>query len=158
MPNEKDDAAWWLHLDKLRRSIDLRLDREGHWWHDGRAFEHQGIIDTLNRGLDLNHSTGEAIVRVGEQWCFIKVDVTPFLGTHLRWLGEDLSTLLNTQQWTTIDLSSFRYVGDQLFATEALGRLVRFNRHAVAHLAERFVEGPGGYCLRTTSKLWPIKT
>ena len=73
MPNEKDDAAWWLHLDKLRRSIDLRLDREGHWWHDGRAFEHQGIIDTLNRGLDLNHSTGEAIVRVGEQWCFIKV-------------------------------------------------------------------------------------
>jgi hypothetical protein len=37
----------------FRRSIDLRLDAEGRWFHEGDPFVHAGLIAVFNRGIDV---------------------------------------------------------------------------------------------------------
>ena len=72
MSNDDNPEKWLQDLDRRRRSIDLRLDREGRWWHDGQPFDHPRLIDAFNRGLALHEESREPILRVGTQWCYIR--------------------------------------------------------------------------------------
>lgn len=71
-------------LEMLRRSVDLRLDTEGRWFHDGDPFEHPRLTELFNRGLDVHPETGEAIVHVGDRWCYVQADDTPFVVVRLE--------------------------------------------------------------------------
>ena len=83
-------------LESVRRSLDLRLDEQGRWWHDGVAFEHPRIIEAFNRGIERHPDTNEPIVRVGERWCYFHAELTPFFVRRMTIQNEELRVLLNT--------------------------------------------------------------
>lgn len=74
-------------LERLRRGIPLRLDRQGGFWHDGEPVTHPRVIELFRRGLDVNES-GELQLHVGPQWCYLSVDDCPLRVLRVRPEGE----------------------------------------------------------------------
>ncbi len=124
----------------FRRSIDLRLDAEGRWFHEGEPFVHAGLIAAFNRGIDVLPDTGEPILRVGTHWCYIRCDDTPFVVRSVRVEGACLSLTLNTEAVATCAPDALR-VNDAGLLYVELGphRRARFGRAAQAALADLLV-------------------
>lgn len=68
-------------LERLRRGVPIRMDSRGAFFFDGAPVTHERVNEALRRGLDAS-DTGEPIVRLGPQWCYLHVDDLP-----LRALG-----------------------------------------------------------------------
>ena len=66
-------------LDLMRRSMPLRIDEEERWFHDDEPFRHTRLAAVFSAGLDLEASSGEAIVRIGDRFCYIECAGTPFI-------------------------------------------------------------------------------
>jgi hypothetical protein len=60
-------------LERLRRGVPLRLTARGEFRFDDGPITHRGVRDALRAGLDVSDS-GEPIVRLGPQWCYLTVD------------------------------------------------------------------------------------
>lgn len=124
----------------FRRSIDLRLDAEGRWFHEGEPFVHAGLIAAFNRGIDVLPDTGEPILRVGTHWCYIRCDDMPFVVRSVHVAGDALSLTLNTEAVVSCPPDALR-VNDAGLVYADLGphRRARFGRAAQAALADLFV-------------------
>lgn len=136
-------------LDALRHSIDLRLDADGRWFHDGEPFTHAGLIALFNRGLDVSPDTGEPIVRIGEQWAYIRCDDVPFVVRSVRVADDQLRLVLNTEAEVLCRPGDLR-VGPTglLYAELGRHRRARFGRAAQASLADDLDEdAEGRVCL-----------
>ena len=154
-----DDSEFERQLEILRRSSGIELDLEGNWWHAGVQFEHPLIIDILNRGLDTHPDTGEAVVRLGEQWCYVDCQGTPFIGLNVSLSPAGMpNLLLNTTE--RIDFSGVQLLNHHGAVHCRLPdeRLIRFSRAAQAQLADHLIETePGRYAVSTSIGVWPIK-
>ena len=140
-------------LEAIRRGIDLRLDVEGRWIHEGEAFTHAGVTALFDRGLDLHPTTGEPIVRIGEQWCYIRCDDLPFVVRRWRFganaTDPALCAVLNTGAESQVERDALRCEADGRMALRLHGdREARVSRAAQAALAPYLVEGPAGYAVR----------
>jgi hypothetical protein len=133
----------------FRRGIDLRLDTDGRWFHDGEPFLHAGLISLFNRGIDLSPDTGEPIVRVGSHWAYFRCDDVPFIVRTCRVADGALDVLLNTERTVRIAVDALRASAEGvLYAELGAGRRARFGRSAQATLAEHLTDdGPGGYAV-----------
>ncbi len=60
-------------LERMRRGIPLRIDAFGRFLFDNDPITHARTIAALRHGLDASDS-GEPIVRVQDQWCYLHVD------------------------------------------------------------------------------------
>lgn len=60
-------------LERLRRQVPLRLDRQGQFFFEDDPVTHPGVRALFLRGLDCT-ADGEPALRVGEQWCYLKVE------------------------------------------------------------------------------------
>lgn len=146
-------------LEHLRRSIDLRLDAEGRWWHEGAPFEHPGVVALFDRGLDTHPETGEAIVRVGDQWAYVRVDDTPFV---VRRLVEGEGGL-----WAELNNGERHEVPGDAFEAGAAGvvylaltprRRARLARTAQAALAPRIeAQADGTLVVRAGDRVWAVR-
>jgi len=145
-------------LDLLRRSVDLRIDRTGKWWQGDKPFLHRGIIDVFNRGLGLHGESGEATVHVGDKWCYVKCDYTPFLVRRIIF-GSDggLQVLLNNESEWTIPQDGLCQIGDTLFVKLENGWMARFSRGAQNQIADTLIETNSGFSIQTRLGLWPIQ-
>lgn len=152
-------AALASKLESLRRRSGLALDIDGNWWHDGTAFEHSGIIAALNKGIDLHPESGEPIVRVGKQWCYIEAaGTTPFLAMRLHIDGTGhIALKLNTNQSTNTIGASWQLRFGALHCLLADDRLVRLSRHAQAQIADYLTETEDGYRIVTAAGEWLIE-
>lgn len=63
-------------LERMRRGVPLRRSAGGAWWFGDEPVTHVGLARALTRGLDLSDS-GEPIVRLGHQFCYVTLDDTP---------------------------------------------------------------------------------
>lgn len=63
-------------LERMRRGVPLRLSAGGAWWFGDEAVTHAGLARALTQGIDLADS-GEPIVRLGHQFCYVTIDDTP---------------------------------------------------------------------------------
>ena len=137
--SSESKAEW---LEKLRRSVPLKIDAQGNWWHAGEAFKHKRLIDLFNRGIDIIN--GESVVRIGERWCYIECDITPFLITKLCIQKDDRSQVsmihacLNNGQ--SLELSNLSIRDDILFAQLTPQRYARFSHHAQSQCATWLIE------------------
>lgn len=146
-----DDVPPGLPFD-FRRRIDLRLDAEGRWFHDGEPFEHPGLIALFNRGIDVLESTGEPILRVGAQWCYIRCDDVPFIVRTLRPAGDHFELALNTEALISVAPDAFRAgPGGRVYVELGPHRRARLSRAAQAALADRLAEGPDDAVLICTA-------
>lgn len=127
--NELDEAAAWAaKLEVFRRSVDLRVDAEGHWFHDGVRFEHPRLIELFSRGLDLHPDTGEPILRVDGKWCYVRADDTPFVVRALRLEGGALVARLNTGERVELADDALRARDDHVYAQLDDRREARLDR------------------------------
>lgn len=121
----------------FRRSIDLRLDADGRWFHDGEPFAHAGLIAVFNRGIDVLPETGEPILRVGTHWCYIRCDDTPFIVRAVRVEGDALALTLNTEAVVPCPPDALRAgTAGVVYAELGPHRRARFGRAAQAALAD----------------------
>ena len=157
MSIEENAEAWLKELEKRRRSIDLHLDREGAWWHDGAPFTHDRLIEAFNRGLDIDIDSGEPILRVGGHWCYISVEDTAFIVLRVSQQKGAFSVLLNTREKIEMDPTSLSFVGETLYTRLGDGRRARFNRDALATIAGWLIEKNEEYFLQTPNGDWPIR-
>lgn len=60
-------------LERLRRQVPLRLDRQGQFLFEDDPVSHPGVRALFLKGLDTTPG-GEPALRVGEQWVYLKVE------------------------------------------------------------------------------------
>lgn len=177
MNPSENDQVWNEALEKLRRGAGISIDPRGEWWHEGERFEHPRLIQQLNRGLDWKPQTdtssedhqasslpascfaewsGDATVRLGDHWCYVHSDLTPFIVLKI---GEDLHnhqliiTLNNGETWP-IGLLSIKE--DIVFCRPSRHRLARFSPHAQLQCAAWLTEDCEGLWLEYAGHRWPI--
>ena len=153
-----DDQDMHARLETLRRSLDLRVDSQGDWWDGQERFTHPGLISVLNRGLGLHPDTGEAVVRLRTQWCYIHCDTTPFVVFKLHMDGERIEATLNTGDRLAISEDCFFLRGETLFLhLEGVG-LARLARSAQSGLAEYLIVAGDQYVIRRANREWPVRS
>lgn len=148
--------AWLAQLETMRRSVDLRLDAEGRWYHQGQPFEHARLIAAFDRGLDVHEDTGEAILRLGGRWCYVQADDTPFVVRRLRLEGDTLSATLNTGETLPVPAQGFEQSNGHLYTRLTPRRRARLDRAAHARLGDWLVETDAGLCVEAAGRRWPI--
>ena len=148
-------------LDMLRRSLDLRLDAQGRWFIDDEPIANHRVVDLFDRGLDVHPDTGEAILRVGDQWCYIKVDDTPFVVRRLRVDGDrGLVAHLNNGEVLPVPGEAFSVGGDDVVYLQLTPtRRARLGRSVQQRLADWLVEGDDGApTVEIGGRRWTIAT
>ncbi len=139
-----ETATWAARLDIFRRSVDLRLDGEGRWYHDGAPFEHARLIELFDRGIDVHPDSGAPILRVGGKWCYVQADDVPFLVRALRHAGDELVARINTGEQVSLATDALSTSGDHVYARLDERRTARLDRATHNGLAALLDEGEDG--------------
>lgn len=147
---------WAARLDQLRRSLDLRMDHEGRWYHEGERFEHPRLIALFDRGIDAHPESGEPIVHIGDKWCYFTADDTPFIVRRLESTPETLVAHLNNTEIHPIPASGFESEGDFIYVQLTENRRARLDRDSQNQLWGWLEEGPPIEAVTTTGR-WPIR-
>lgn len=147
---------WAARLDQLRRSLDLRMDREGRWYHEGERFEHARLIALFDRGIDAHPESGEPIVHIGDKWCYFTADDTPFIVRRLESTADGLIAHLNNSEVHPIPAVGFEADGDHVYVPLAPHRRARLDRDSQNQLWGWLVEGPPLAAV-TEAGRWPIR-
>lgn len=126
-------------LETYRRSLDLRIDANGQLLHEGQPIAHPGVRQALLNGLAVL-PTGEACLRIGAQWAYVRCDFTPFVAARAQLLADGLLLRLNTGRTVraTVAELKLRLHNDSvlLIALPAQGLLVRCGHAAWMQLAD----------------------
>ena len=147
---------WTAKLEELRRSVDLRLDFEGRWYHEGEIFEHPRLIALFDKGIDSHPDSGEPIVHIGDRWCYIKADDTPFIVRRLEATSTTLTAILNNGERHPIPAAGFEAVGDYIYVQLAANRRARLDRDAQNQLWGWLADGDDAAVI-TASGRFPIR-
>jgi len=145
-------------LDRMR-TIGLRLDRSGTFWHEGTAVTHPRLRQALLRWLDVR-ADGRDIVRLDDQrYAYVDIEDAHLRARSARWSGDRCVVLWDDDRETELDYGSLRQAADHaLYARihdRLRGRIAGPAYHAVA---ERIVEIPedAGFALDAAGQRWPI--
>jgi hypothetical protein len=77
------------------RSIGLRLDRDGHFWHQGARVGHARLQQALLRWLDVRDD-GRDLVRLDDvRYAYVDVEDTHLRVTAARWRDDRLDLVLD---------------------------------------------------------------
>lgn len=145
---EKEFKAW---LEEQRRSINLRLDVDGRWWHDEHPFEHAGLVKAFNTGIGRHPDTREPIITIGSTWCYFTSVDSPFIVRRLVHNRRVIQGLrLNTGVKVSASALTFYSKSNQVFALHATYDEIRFDRTSQAALAP-FLSGDGAELYLATS-------
>lgn len=154
---DREAEAWLARLETLRRSVDLRLDGEGRWYHEGERFTHAGLIAAFDRGVDVHPESGEPILRVGDRWCYIRADDTPLIARRIEHADDGLWLRLNTGRRVAVPEAGFESAGEHLYVQLDALRRVRLGRAAQARLAEWLEGGDDGIAVAVGGRRWPVR-
>ncbi|MCB9548266.1 MAG: hypothetical protein H6706_20805 [Myxococcales bacterium] len=158
MTEARDEAAFAARLEQLRRSVDLRLDREGRWFHEGEPFEHARLIALFDRGIDAHPETGEPIVHIGDRWCYFQAEDTPFLVRRLEVADDGFFAHLNNGERLAVPATGFEAHGDHVYVDLAPDRhrRARLDRATQSRLwADLDADGA---CIVNAAGRWPVRS
>ena len=122
----------------LSRETDIRVDRDGAFWHEGTPVTHPGLRTALARWLDVDPESGRYILKNAVQWCFLQVDDAPLVVTSIARAAGGLDLHLTDDTTERLDAATLRLDGDDVpYATVRGGKLpARFARAAAYALLE----------------------
>lgn len=129
------------------RESAIRLDGEGHFWHDGLRVEHVGVAAGLHAWIARHPDTGRYILSNGYDWTYFTVDDAPFVVRSIRVDAGRVALLLSDgsdEAWTPEET---RIGADgALYARVKRGAPggpfeAKFTRHAQTSLAPLLEEG-----------------
>lgn len=139
---------------------EIRLDKEGRWFHEGVEITHKLTADLFSRSVRKNPEGEGYILEVGMEWCPIVVEDTPFVVRRAEVKDERAVIWLNDGTVEDLDLSTLRVGGENvLYCDVKNGEYpARFLRPAYYQITGTLEETEKGYAIRVGDKLWPIKT
>jgi hypothetical protein len=66
------------------RESSIRLDAEGHFWHEGARVEHAGLASALHAWIARHPDDGRYILSNGYDWTYFTVDDAPYVVRSVR--------------------------------------------------------------------------
>lgn len=129
--------------------IDLSIDAEGNWRHEGIKITHARTVKLFFSALDIDEQ-GRFFLQVGPEKAFVQVDDAPFIVEALRMTDEGIRLRLSDESHEILDPSSLRITEKNVpYCNVRNGRMeAKFSRTAWYELAEFIEERKGqGYVL-----------
>lgn len=142
-------------LEKMR-TIGLRLDRSGTFWHDNTPVSHPRLRQALLRWLDVLDD-GRDIVRLDDKrYAYVDVEDAHLRALSARWTDDHCTILWDDDRELELDYPSLHQAPDNaLYASvgKLRGRIAGPAYHAVA---EHIIEAGPGFALVAAGKQWPV--
>jgi hypothetical protein len=86
-------------LEKLRHSLDLRLDDEGRFFYEGDLVAHPKVNALFHQSIHIHPETKEAYLKIAQQIAYFRVDSFPFFVTQFELTSQnEIKITLNTQE------------------------------------------------------------
>ena len=131
------------------RESTIRLDAEGHFFHDEAPVEHPKLAEAMHSWIGRHPDDGRYILTNGYDWTYFNVEDAPYVVRALRVEGEKVTLLLSNgaeEEWspahTEIAASGALYT-DGLHSAKGGPYRAKFTRHAQASLAPVLTEQDG---------------
>lgn len=130
---------------RFSRESQIRIDRDGHFWHEGTRVEHARLERALATWVELEDATGRFILKNDAQWCYVEVDDTPLVVRNV-WVDARAGAVeaeLSDGTRETVVLSTLRIDEDSVVYCDVRGgRLpARFDRTAAFTLLQHAEPG-----------------
>jgi hypothetical protein len=144
---------------KLTRESQIRIDRDGHLWHEGERVEHPALARALASWVDLDPETGRYILRNSMDWCFVTVDDAPLVVRIVTFDNQGALVTLSDGSTERLDPSTVRIDPDDVpYCSVRGGRLpARFDRTAAFTLLERAHAMDDGFALSQNGVVYRLK-
>jgi hypothetical protein len=140
------------------RTIGLRLDRNGRFWHQGVEVTHARLREALLRWLDVRDD-GRDIVRLDAQrYAYVDVEDAHLRAVSARWDGDRVRLVLDDGADEELAYDTLRAgPDDALYCRVRGGRLRgRLTTAALQAIAPKVEEVAGGFALRAAGGLHRI--
>src|SRR5678810_270427 len=127
------------------RSIGLRLDRSGTFWHQGTPVTHARLHQALLRWLDVRDD-GRDIVRLDDKrYAYVEIEDAHLRARSARWDGDKCIVVWDDDRDEELDYASLRQAEDHAFYARVHGRLRgRIAGPAYHAIAEHVIETGDG--------------
>ena len=112
--------------------------------------------ETFNRGLGVHPDTGEAIVTIGDRWCYVECDRTPFVVVKLSYNAGPPVLHLNTEEEVSLRSDGFFLHEDHVAVRLDDKRWARIWRSTYADLAPHLIETNEGYAFELPSGTYVV--
>jgi hypothetical protein len=130
------------------RESTIRLDAEGHFWHDGRRVDHAGLAAAFHSWITRHPDDGRYILTNGYDWTYFIVDDAPFVVRSVRVEGDRAILVLSDGTEEPWSPEASRVGADAgLYVPVKAGVKggpyeAKFSRHAQASLGPLLVPPP----------------
>jgi hypothetical protein len=142
-------------LEKMR-TIGLRLDREGTFWHADTQVTHPRLRQALLRWLDVLDD-GRDVVRLDDKrFAYVTIDDAHLRARSARWDGDRCFVLWDDDNEHELEYATLRQADDHAFYVRVgklRGRIGGAAQHAIA---ERAIEQGTGFALPAAGSTWTI--
>lgn len=124
------------------RESNIRLDRDGNFWHEGALVEKRSLALALHTWLKQHPDDGRPILENGYDWCYLTVDDTLAFVADVKADANGAPLLVLADGGEEALVGAALSVDDEggLFAQVSGGREARFLRHAQLGIAPWLVE------------------
>jgi hypothetical protein len=141
------------------RESTIRLDAEGHFFHDGAPVEHPKLAQAMHTWISRHPDDGRYILTNGYDWTYFIVDDAPFFVRAVRLEKEGLVLLLSDgseEAWdparTEIGAANALYTEVKRAAKGGPFR-AKFTRHAQASLEPVLAEDGGFFAAKVGDRV-----
>jgi hypothetical protein len=143
---------------RFTRESRIRVDADGHVWHEGERILHEGLAKGLAAWIDYDDATGRYVMRNSLDWCFVTVDHTPLVVRRVIPHDDALQLELSDGSAEALRPDSLRVAPDGAVYTyvREASLLARFDRAAAFALLERAVPVDEGFALRVGDRDVPL--
>lgn len=127
------------------RTIGLRLDRGGTFWHEGTKVEHPRLRQALLRWLDVRED-GKDIVRLDDKrYAYVDIEDAHLRAKSARWEGDRCFVLWDDDREHELAYATLRAApGDHALYADVGKLRGRIASPAYYAIAERIEELPNG--------------
>ena len=113
------------------RESTIRLDENGHFFHEGERVEHPGLEAAMHTWIARHPDDGRFILTNGYDWTYFNVDDVAYFVRSVRIEPDRVVLNLNDGSEEAWNPEKSRVSGDKLYTTVKGGMAeARFDRHA----------------------------
>jgi tRNA threonylcarbamoyladenosine biosynthesis protein TsaB len=157
-PLEEEEAA---RGNEMGCFGELRLDREGRWWHENQPVTHPRLAQALHRWLDQDGQNRFLVRPDAGNVVYVTVEDAPYIvhQLQLEGRGNDIRIYLTLSDGSEeeLDYATLAVGAHHALYCRVKGRFgARFSHQAYYQLGELIEEGEAGFALRAAGGLWPI--
>jgi hypothetical protein len=132
------------------RESTIRLDAEGHFWHDGARVEHAGLEAALHTWIGRHPDDGRYILNNGYDWTYFTVDGSPYVVRAVRIEPSRVVLTLSDGSEEALRPETLRIGGEGALRVAVKAGVrggpfeAKFSRHAQTALGPALVETAEG--------------